>query len=171
MEPPTIVINQSTKHVYFERLEVGSNFSMKCMSKYPITWRPFKVNLKFYAIFTDHFMDLCIQQDFAGNCQVDDIQTEHQYESTIHLFNVNHLYVGSYFCVDNRTQFDYDYSLKFLAEVHNGLVETKGLNRFYVYVIGKKLPTRMICLPDITDEGMVLLENSFFRFRSFFVAH
>lgn len=79
---------------------------------------------------------ICPWQEFIGIYEVDDVEiADNKYSSTIHLINVNHYYVGFFFCVANNTQFDYDYSFKFITTERYRLLSM--LSVMYVYVNGK----------------------------------
>ncbi|KAJ6614181.1 hypothetical protein Bhyg_17685, partial [Pseudolycoriella hygida] len=97
MEPPKILMNGDQELLDQVSLNPQSNFSMRCVSEYEITWIPFK--------------------GFTGSHEIEYSERDSQYISEIHLFKVTRHYVGFFFCVANVSQYDYDNTMKFNAEL------------------------------------------------------
>ncbi|XP_037051566.1 vascular endothelial growth factor receptor 1 isoform X6 [Bradysia coprophila] len=89
-------------------LELGSNATMNCASKYPITWKPFP---DFNGIYHVSYKEVP--------------ENERRYESTIYLIDVTHYYVGDFYCVNNDSFAD--------ENLENLKTEFK-ISGIYVYV-------------------------------------
>lgn len=86
-------------------------------------------------------------QGFIGsyNIEYQGDANERTYESTIHLTNISHHFVGHFYCVANSTQYDYDYSSIFDYE-HWLDKSVSGLSKIYIFVNGKLLIKTLINL-------------------------
>ncbi|KAG4073862.1 hypothetical protein HA402_014067 [Bradysia odoriphaga] len=89
-------------------LELGSNATMNCASKYPITWKPFP---DFNGIYHVSYKEVH--------------ENERRFESTIYLIDVTHYYVGDFYCVNNDSFAD--------ENLENLKTEFK-ISGIYVYV-------------------------------------
>ncbi|KAJ6641852.1 Vascular endothelial growth factor receptor 1 [Pseudolycoriella hygida] len=108
LDPPTIIPDAS-----YISLQQYSDFDIKCVSEYPITWTTFEA--------------------FDGRYQISGTKNKTHYENTIHLLNITHDYVGFFFCVAEIKEFEYGNSLYFVVE-HRYHSQMSGLNSIYVFV-------------------------------------
>ncbi|XP_037049515.1 vascular endothelial growth factor receptor 1-like isoform X2 [Bradysia coprophila] len=141
LAPPTIdpLSNKET-------LAPHSNFSIRCVAEYPITWQPFQVRkcIPIPNISSAVIMFVCYFQGFDGRYDVDHIEEkdyyykgpfsyDRRYISTIHLTNVSHHFVGYFYCVANSTQGNYNYSWSFDIE-RDRYEGASGLTQIYIFV-------------------------------------